>query len=362
METTLQMTFLSGGRNCELFLKSTGIIATKNVYFPNSCFLDNKAVFFGAFLGPIFVILSMNVFLFVVVLVVLVRHTKSTLTRRGASIGVKTTLRLLVSISGIMALFGLTWLFAALTITVSVVRTPAQIIFAVLNSLQGFFIFLFYCVLNKVERESWKELLSCGRYQSKYLNPNLKSSGGHTTDKNKNFNSPKTASLPLSTNTLENSSFLPLKGNTLENSFSPFKGNTLENSSFLPLSTNTLENSGNTLEETLTTSSDMTLLTHNQEHSQPDATFKSTPEKESHTPSDIPVTSTRETEYLTAADRPVINGVRDEVAAKKEPLIQFAEEPKKARIKRYSTRRHGVEEFEIDFYDSSEGEEIEEDF
>ena len=86
----------------------------------------------------------------------------------------KTALRLMLSISGIMFLFGLTWLFAAFTFTIAgndVLRITFQALFTVFASFQGFFIFLFFCVLNKEARESWKETLSCGRYKSELLHP-----------------------------------------------------------------------------------------------------------------------------------------------------------------------------------------------
>ncbi len=54
-----------------------------------------------------------------------------------------------------MALFGLTWLFAALTVTDSSVAF--QVIFAICNTTQGFFIFLLYCVFSTKARQLWKE-------------------------------------------------------------------------------------------------------------------------------------------------------------------------------------------------------------
>ena len=39
------------------------------------------------------------------------------------------------------------------------------------NSLQGFFYFLFFCVFSEEAHESWKEILSCGRYKSPLLHP-----------------------------------------------------------------------------------------------------------------------------------------------------------------------------------------------
>ena len=75
-----------------------------------------------------------------------------------------------------MSLFGLTWLFAILTVSVSGLRETFQILFAVFNSFQGFFIFLFFCVLNKEARDSWRELI-CHRGQRKPHILNGSSSG-----------------------------------------------------------------------------------------------------------------------------------------------------------------------------------------
>jgi hypothetical protein len=72
----------------------------------------------------------------------------------------------MMSISGVMFLFGITWLLAILAFS-----TTGQILFTIFNTLQGFFIFLFFVVFNKEAVESWKELLSCGRYKSKLLHP-----------------------------------------------------------------------------------------------------------------------------------------------------------------------------------------------
>ena len=70
-------------------------------------------------------------------------------------------IRIMISIIGLMALFGLTWVFAAFT--VSVVSTAFQLLFAIFNSLQGFFIFLFFCVFGREGRELWLKVLCCGR-------------------------------------------------------------------------------------------------------------------------------------------------------------------------------------------------------
>ena len=99
----------------------------------------------------------------------------------------KTAIRLVISIAGIMFLFGLTWLFGALTVTgfgSATASTAFQVLFVICNAFQGFFIFLFFCVFNKDARDLWLELLSCGRYKSKPLHSSQAkygSSGGNAT-------------------------------------------------------------------------------------------------------------------------------------------------------------------------------------
>ena len=133
-------------------------------------------MFWTAFMAPIFAVLLLNCVLYVIVIGVLVKHAHATLARRKENIDAKTTLRLMASIGSIMCLFGLTWLFGALTLSIPHIHKTAQILFTIFNSFQGVFLFLFFCVLNLDARESWKELLSCGRYKSQVLRPHIRSS------------------------------------------------------------------------------------------------------------------------------------------------------------------------------------------
>ena len=111
-----------------------------------------------------------NVFIFVWVIVVLIRHTRNTAALRKEDITIQSVLRRIFSISGIMTLFGLTWLFAVFTfLPINELKKTFVTCFVIFNSFQGLFIFFFYVVLKEEIRESWRELLSCGRYQSKLL-------------------------------------------------------------------------------------------------------------------------------------------------------------------------------------------------
>ncbi len=126
------------------------------ISFYYSCFIGDTAVFFGGFLGLIFVVLIFNTVVFVILVWVLVKHLwwplNKSAKRRDIYHG---TIRLLIIIAGLMALYSPLRLFAALTITGSSIAF--QVIFAICNTTQSFFIFLLFCVLNGDARRLWKE-------------------------------------------------------------------------------------------------------------------------------------------------------------------------------------------------------------
>ena len=146
------------------------------LFFPfpsHSCFIGDDRVFFAAFLGPIFAILLFNAVIFVIIIVVLIRHTQNKL--NDARQQRKSNIRLVMSLFGIMALFGLTWVLRAFTI--SEASLPFQILFAIFNSLQGLFIFSHFCALSDDVRQLWLEKLTCGRYgnsKSSYISGGTK--------------------------------------------------------------------------------------------------------------------------------------------------------------------------------------------
>ena len=164
----------------------------------SSCFHKHPAVFFGAFLGPIFIVLLFNLIVFIwVIVIVLTNHARRKETSSREKSTFKDVLRRVLSLGGVMFLFGLTWLFAALTINIAgnqVLRITFQALFVVSASFQGFFIFLFFSVLKKEARDSWKEILLCRRNKSrkkhcyKVNTPNAKrNTNGVHKNLNKNF-------------------------------------------------------------------------------------------------------------------------------------------------------------------------------
>ena len=142
------------------------------MFLPCSCFISNIGVFFGAYFGPVLALVVFNTVIFIVVIAVLMKHTRKRSQREDSS-AVKTTVHTLIRIIGIMSIFGLTWLFGAFTVTQKT-QLVFLILFVLFSSFQGFFIFAFLCVFNKDTRELWIQFFRHGRHNkradsSKYL-------------------------------------------------------------------------------------------------------------------------------------------------------------------------------------------------
>ncbi len=114
---------------------------------------------FGAFIGPIAAILIFNSIVFVIVAKTAIKHR-----RKESAKGTTTIIGFILRLIGVTFLLGLTWVFGGLTV-VSETSLAFQILFAIFNSSQGFFLFVFFCVLNKDARQSWKRILFRDRYK-----------------------------------------------------------------------------------------------------------------------------------------------------------------------------------------------------
>ena len=101
-----------------------------------------------------------NLVLFVWVVVVIVQHIRRKTVQTENKLGPRKVIEIIIRLSGVMFLFGLTWLFAILTVvSVRGLRETFQIFFTVFNSFQGAFIFLFFCVFNQEARDSWRNVI-----------------------------------------------------------------------------------------------------------------------------------------------------------------------------------------------------------
>ena len=64
----------------------------------------------------------------------------------------------MISIVGLMVIFGLTWLFGALTVREA--STAFQYLFVIFNGFQGFFFFVVICLIGKDGREFWSYVIT----------------------------------------------------------------------------------------------------------------------------------------------------------------------------------------------------------
>lgn len=166
-----------------------------------SCFLSHPGAFWGAFLAPLLAIIVFNAVIFVCVIVVLIKHVKTSAELKNRSISKEEATRLIFSISGVMSLFGLTWLFAILTFSTEGLRETFQILFTLFNSFQGLFIFLFVCVMSSDVRDEWK-----GLFKIKVQPPPIKQQFDRKP--NPNTSNTKSTTLPLTSTSSDSSTWL----------------------------------------------------------------------------------------------------------------------------------------------------------
>ena len=101
------------------------------------------------------------------VTVVLIKHTRKKLAKDSKKKKEVTqgTIKAIISVFSVMLMFGLSWLFGALSIDRA--SLFFQWPFLIFNTLQGFFLFIFFCVIGNDAREEWLNLLSCYRRKKK---------------------------------------------------------------------------------------------------------------------------------------------------------------------------------------------------
>ena len=221
-----------------------------------------------------------------------------------------------------MSLFGLTWLFGALTVTGfgdSGASTAFQVLFVFLNAFQGFFIFLFFCVISKDARESWLEVFTHGSYKSMFLHPSqAKYASSATTQKKAKTASTNLASSSYSTSVVPSTS-----------TFNSSTENLIEKRSSMIAVTNAAEDVKN------------------------ENPFNGSPEiheSDIHKDQKVDLGSLEKSEGKDQALEKPRSTDSGSPSQWREDGVQL-----KARVKRYSTKKaykHHVESVEVDFLDS----------
>ncbi|XP_060084102.1 adhesion G protein-coupled receptor L3-like, partial [Ylistrum balloti] len=122
---------------------------------PQYCWLTTDRFFIWSFAGPVAAVLLVNAGILTYAMSTVCRHSDYVFSREKANAG-----NFKAWIQGAFALevlLGLTWVFGYFFLNEETV-TMAYI-FTVLNSLQGLFIFIFHCLLNKKVRNEYKKLV-----------------------------------------------------------------------------------------------------------------------------------------------------------------------------------------------------------
>ncbi|NXB10184.1 AGRG2 protein, partial [Cnemophilus loriae] len=120
------------------------------------CWIKNRIVFYLTAVGYFCVIFLINISMFIVVLIQLCRIKK----KKQLGAQRKTSIQDLRSVAGLTFLLGITWGFAFFT-----VNEVFTYLFTIFNTLQGFFIFIFYCVTKENVRKQWRRYLCCGKFR-----------------------------------------------------------------------------------------------------------------------------------------------------------------------------------------------------
>ncbi|XP_030851523.1 adhesion G-protein coupled receptor G6-like [Strongylocentrotus purpuratus] len=132
----------------------TGAIARGSYAHDDLCFLQFWAQI-GGLLIPMSIILLINIVIFILVVRQLLRSANITgRMKREAKVERRKTIERVQNAICILLLLGLTWVTGYLLL-IPLFSQVAQPIFVVLNSFQGFFIFLLYCVRKPHIRKKW---------------------------------------------------------------------------------------------------------------------------------------------------------------------------------------------------------------
>ncbi|OPJ69636.1 G-protein coupled receptor 64 [Patagioenas fasciata monilis] len=135
-------------------LISTGTVSVSR---PDEfCWIKNRTVFYITAVGYFCIIFLINISMFIVVLIQLC-HIKK---RKQLGAQRRNSIQDLRSVAGLTFLLGITWGFAFFTVT-----DVFTYLFTIFNSLQGFFIFIFYCVTKDNVRKQWRRYLCCGKFR-----------------------------------------------------------------------------------------------------------------------------------------------------------------------------------------------------
>ncbi|XP_058639325.1 adhesion G protein-coupled receptor E3-like [Onychostoma macrolepis] len=133
-----------------LFVVAVSAVVDPEGYGSENCWIKMNTGFISKFLGPVCMILMSNMILFIKIIISL----NSTLKNLNAEVSqMKQTKIMVFKTLSQFVVLGCSWILGFFTNSSKVL----EIIFLILNSQQGTFIFLIYCVLNNEVRQQYRK-------------------------------------------------------------------------------------------------------------------------------------------------------------------------------------------------------------
>ncbi|XP_070692870.1 adhesion G-protein coupled receptor G2-like [Pempheris klunzingeri] len=147
------------------------------------CWLQSDVFFYVTVVAFVLLILLCNISVFIMVLI--------QIRQMGAnkpSANSRSSLQDLRAVASLTVLLGLTWSMGFFSFGPG--RVVLMYLFSILNTLQGFFVFLFHCLMKENVRKQWRIHLCCGRFRlTNYSDCSRTVTKGSRCKKNKLVNS-----------------------------------------------------------------------------------------------------------------------------------------------------------------------------
>ncbi|XP_078264717.1 adhesion G-protein coupled receptor G2-like [Rhinoraja longicauda] len=128
-----------------------------NYTYDEFCWINDDTAFYVSAVGYFCVMFLLNVSIFIVVLIQFCR-IKNQKQHKNAE---RTVIQDMKSVAGLTFLLGITWGFAFFAW--GQVNIPFMYLFAIFNTLQGTFIFVFHCLAKENVQKQWRRYLCCGK-------------------------------------------------------------------------------------------------------------------------------------------------------------------------------------------------------
>ncbi|XP_051762911.1 putative adhesion G protein-coupled receptor E4P isoform X4 [Ctenopharyngodon idella] len=142
------------GYTVALVVVAMSAVVDHKGYGSEMCWIKIDKGFIWSFLGPVCMILTSNTILFIKIVIIL----NSTLRNLNAEVSqLKQTKIMVFKTLAQFVVLGCSWILGFFTNG----RKELEILFLILNSQQGTFIFLIYCVLNKEIRQQYRKFFRC---------------------------------------------------------------------------------------------------------------------------------------------------------------------------------------------------------